>query len=254
MKSTLITIVLIATFSIVKAQQTDTTTRVYTVVDQYPTPSDNWSNIRSNKKYPESALRNKLEGEIFLTFIVEKDGSLTNIEVRQGVSPDLDAEAIRIINKSHKWTPGMQDGKPVRVRRSIVIYFELPSKHVAKLDALRKIDDSLHNLQGGQRIFNTTEKGPSFPGKFYQYIRENLKYPDIALKNGVYGTVILSLVVERDGSLSNIRLLKGLTPETDAEAIRLMEVCPNWIPAMQDGIPVRIFYSVNIPFELPGKN
>lgn len=86
---------------------------------------------------------------------------------------------------------------------------------------------------------------------FYQYIQKNLKYPKVARENNVQGKVRVAFVVEKDGSLSNIKVTESLTPETDAEAIRLIQNCPKWTPGMSRGMPVRVQYSVPIKFELP---
>ena len=85
----------------------------------------------------------------------------------------------------------------------------------------------------------------------YQYIEKNLKYPKVAKENNVQGKVRIEFVVEKDGSLSNIRVIESLTPETDAEAIRLMQNCPKWKPGKAQGNPVRVRYNMPIKFELP---
>jgi len=91
------------------------------------------------------------------------------------------------------------------------------------------------------------------PG-FYMYILKNLKYPKVAKEYNTQGKVQLGFVVEKDGSLSNIKVTESLTPETDAEAIRLMQNCPKWTPGMAQGKPVRVRYTVPVKFELPGNN
>jgi TonB family protein len=73
-----------------------------------------WVWRRTN--YPEAAIVNKIRGTVFLTFIVEKDGSVSNVTVLKGVHPLLDDEAVKAISESPKWSPGLQRGQPVRVR------------------------------------------------------------------------------------------------------------------------------------------
>lgn len=80
-----------------------------------------WVGQRTN--YPEAAIENKIRGTVFLTFIVEKDGSVSNVTVIKGVHPLLDEEAVRAIAESPKWSPGLQRGQPVRVRFQIPISF-----------------------------------------------------------------------------------------------------------------------------------
>lgn len=80
-----------------------------------------WVGKRTN--YPEAAIENKIRGTVFLTFIIEKDGSVSNVTVIKGVHPLLDEEAVRAISESPKWSPGLQRGQPVRVRFQIPLSF-----------------------------------------------------------------------------------------------------------------------------------
>jgi periplasmic protein TonB len=80
-----------------------------------------WVGNRTN--YPQAAIDNKIRGTVHLTFIVEKDGSVSNVTVVKGVDPLLDTEAVKAISESPKWTPGLQRGQPVRVRFSIPLNF-----------------------------------------------------------------------------------------------------------------------------------
>ena len=82
-----------------------------------------WVQRRTN--YPQAAIEKKLKGKIFLTFIVEKDGTVTNVTVVKGVDPLLDNEAVKAIAESPKWSPGFQRGQPVRVRFQIPLDFQL---------------------------------------------------------------------------------------------------------------------------------
>ncbi len=79
--------------------------------------------VTKRTKYPEAAIVKKIRGTVFLTFIVEKDGSVSNVTVVKGVDPLLDDEAVKTISESPKWTPGLQRGEPVRVRYSIPLNF-----------------------------------------------------------------------------------------------------------------------------------
>jgi protein TonB len=80
-----------------------------------------WLQKRTN--YPQAALENKIRGTVFLTFIVEKDGSVSNVTVIKGVHPLLDNEAVKTISESPKWSPGLQRGQPVRVQFRIPMSF-----------------------------------------------------------------------------------------------------------------------------------
>lgn len=81
--------------------------------------------LRGNLKYPESAKKNKQEGRVFIGFVVEKDGSVTNVNVLRGVCEELDNEAVKVVKAMPRWTPGMNEGKPVRVQYTLPIVFKL---------------------------------------------------------------------------------------------------------------------------------
>jgi TonB family protein len=81
--------------------------------------------INKNLKYPEEAKEAKLEGRVTLTFVVEKDGSISGVSVQKSLSPETDAEAVRLINAMPKWIPGKANGQPVRVRFQMPISFKL---------------------------------------------------------------------------------------------------------------------------------
>ena len=88
--------------------------------------------IGSNVHYPEEAKDKGIEGRVFVSFVVEKDGSVTEVEVRKGIGNLCDEEAVRVVKAMPKWTPGMQDGKPVRVHYNLPFFFKLTEKEPAK--------------------------------------------------------------------------------------------------------------------------
>lgn len=81
--------------------------------------------IMENVKYPEKAKKNKISGKVFVQFIVDENGEVTNAKVIRAVSPELDEEALRVINSMEKWTPGKEKGKPVKVQFTVPIQFAL---------------------------------------------------------------------------------------------------------------------------------
>lgn len=103
---------------------------VFLVVEEMPSFGSGDANgfrtwVSQNMKYPEVAAENGIQGRVFVQFVVEADGRLTNVRVIRGVDPALDKEAIRVIESSPKWNPGKQRGKPVRVSYTFPITFVL---------------------------------------------------------------------------------------------------------------------------------
>jgi len=113
--------------------------------------------------------------------------------------------------------------------------------------------DTIRTKEDDDKIFAAVEHPPEFPGgqsAFNHYLQRTIRYPGVAAENRTQGRVILSLIVEKDGSLSSIKVVHSVSPEIDAEALRVMSQSPKWKPAMQNGHLVRMFWSVPISFTL----
>ena len=103
------------------------------------------------------------------------------------------------------------------------------------------------------KVFDVVEEMPSFPGgqgALMSYLASNIKYPVVAQENGVQGRVIVSFVVERDGSISDVRVARSVDPSLDREAQRVVQSMPRWKPGKQNGSAVRVKYTVPVVFRL----
>lgn len=102
---------------------------IWTIVEEKPEPKGGlqafYKYIGKNLKYPDKAKRVGIEGKVYLSFVVEKDGSLTDVAVMRGIGAGCDEESIRVLQNAPKWNPGKQRGNPVRVRYSFPIHFQL---------------------------------------------------------------------------------------------------------------------------------
>ena len=104
-----------------------------------------------------------------------------------------------------------------------------------------------------EEIFVVVENMPEFPGgemALRRYINTAIKYPTIAQENGIQGKVFINFVVDRDGSISNAKIFRGVDPSIDKEALRVVMSLPKWKPGMQRGKTVRVSYTVPISFQL----
>ena len=103
------------------------------------------------------------------------------------------------------------------------------------------------------KVFDVVEQMPQFPGgqqALFEYLSKNIKYPVIAEENGVQGRVIVTFVVERDGSITDVKVVKSVDPSLDKEAQRVVKAMPHWIPGKQNGSAVRVKYTVPVTFRL----
>ena len=111
-------------------------------------------------------------------------------------------------------------------------------------------------------VYDVTETMPQFPGGqgvMMKYLAANIKYPASAVKAKKQGRVIVAFVIQKDGSVTNARIVRSVDPELDAEALRIVKAMPNWTPGTQDGKPVNVNYTIPVVFSLykedvtPGK-
>ena len=103
------------------------------------------------------------------------------------------------------------------------------------------------------KVFDVVEQMPSYPGgmgALMQYLSSHIKYPAIAEENGIQGRVICTFVVERDGSITDVRIAKSVDPSLDKEAMRVVSSMPKWIPGKQNGSAVRVKYTLPVTFRL----
>ncbi|HVS94817.1 MAG TPA: energy transducer TonB [Mucilaginibacter sp.] len=117
--------------------------------------------------------------------------------------------------------------------------------------------NSPQNFADTNKVFTAVETNPEFPEgweKFPDYIKANLRYPVAARNDGVQGKVFLTFIVERDGSLTNIKVVRGIGSGCDEEAVRLLKACPKWHPGIRNGHTVRVAYATPISFYLGPDN
>ncbi|HVW94981.1 MAG TPA: energy transducer TonB [Mucilaginibacter sp.] len=99
----------------------------------------------------------------------------------------------------------------------------------------------------------SVEKDASFPGgtsSFFSFIRKNLRYPQDSHDKGIQGEVVVAFEVREDGRLNNVHVQKGLAPDLDAEAVRVVSESPAWMPAIQNGRAVKAKFTVPVTFKL----
>ena len=361
---------------------------IYQVVDQMPEFPGGveamMKYVAENVKYPESAKENNLQGRVIVKFVIEKDGSVSNVEVGRGWGNELDDEAVRVVKAMPKWKPGKQDGKPVRVSFMLPINFKLsdgtPTKGplmgtswtgtgtgkkgnvtyemswtinftdgrdgmimmtlwskekkgekkvefddvplpfeytydgkstgsinpvnpdnspmgetpippygfvinpentmrinlfdfkedvgieeivLKKADANKPVetkkqsgktkDEKVEMKPDKNGIYQIVEEMPQFPGgeqAMLDYVSKNIVYPQEAMEKGIAGRVFVSFVVEKDGSVNEVKVVRGIGGGCDEESVRVIKAMPKWKPGKMKGEPVRVSYMMPITFKL----
>lgn len=103
------------------------------------------------------------------------------------------------------------------------------------------------------QVFTVVEEMPKFPGgqgALLEFLANNIQYPAEAKQNGTQGRVSTCFIVEKDGSISNVEILRSVSPALDAEAVRVIKAMPKWEPGKQRGQAVRVKYTVPVTFRL----
>jgi len=226
------------------------TSQVFTIVEEQPRfpggEAELLKFLNENMKYPEDAKNGRIQGRVICSFIVNKDGTASDVQVTRGVHPSLDAEAVRVLQAMPRWTPGKQKGEVVRVRYNVPVVFRLQTSQPTTTQASSTPPDE-------NTVFTIVDVQPSFPGgdaELLKFLAENMKYPEDAQENGVQGRVTCSFIVNTDGTLSDISVLRGVHPSLDAESVRVLQTMPKWVPGKQRGQAVRVSYSVPLVFRL----
>lgn len=117
----------------------------------------------------------------------------------------------------------------------------------------QKPNKSPTDTNSGKEVFTIVEVMPEYPGgenARQQFLAKNIQYPALAMKNNIQGTVFASFIVEKDGSLSNFKIVKGIGFGCDEEVLRVMNIMPKWKPGTQQSKSVRVLFNLPVKFSL----
>lgn len=206
--------------------------------------------------YPEKALREKTEGKVVITCTVTRDGETRDVKVSQPVSPEIDAEALRIFDFL-LWEPAVFRGTKLDDQVSVEVEFKIKKyQRVVKKRGYDAIVYPYEPVDQTMTIFDPDQlRTPLKPiydrqdMRFSDFVRENLVYPPAALKQAISGTVELFFVVEPSGRSSNIKIVHGVGGGCNEEAIRLLKLI-KWTPGIFEGKAVRTRMTLSLTFNL----
>lgn len=209
--------------------------------------------LSANIRYPEAAHKAGTQGRVTVQFVVGKDGSIGNVGILRGVDPNLDAEAIRVISSMPKWKPGTQKGEPVNVRYTVPVMFRLTPEPVDKIDEMIVVGYRNPDAPVTGEVYEVADKMPEFPGGMtglMQHLSKNIRYPAEAHTNNIQGRVVVSVIINTEGKVTNAKIVQSVAPSLDAEALRVTGTMPDWIPGTKDGKPVNVKYTFPVVFRL----
>jgi TonB family protein len=200
---------------------------------------------------------------VYISYVVEKDGKLSNIQINK-YRPEYESittppssfksEIRRLLGSMKKWTPAKKQGRAIRFKMESSLYLFDYAKVLKEREdenkALKESEDSEIILEESNKnkVYDFVEEMPSFPGgleAMFEWIQRNQKKPE----GDPVGRCILNFVVEKDGSLSEVKVVRSSGNEKlDEESIRLVKSMPRWNPGKQNGENVRCRYSLPVSF------
>ena len=234
--------------------------------------------IEKEKKYPDEALKKREEGAVYVVFTVDTLGNVVHPKVATSVSPSLDREALRIASKMPKWIPSREGGKNINMDFTLIIRFSAPplpldpEEHVIRIKC-NDLPEELEPPVDPFKIYDVVDTYPSFQGDLMTYLYNETRYPAIAEGTSAEGHAIVRFVVERDGSISHVKLIRSLASSyaipiidsmtaeyrqkaeahnkalqpMDDEVVRVIKAMPKWNPGKYHGEFVRVWNVVPIP-------
>ena len=218
--------------------------------------------IYKNIKYPEAARKEGLQGTNIVRFIVEKDGSISNEEMTKSIGGGTDVECLRVVRSMPKWLPGKQRGVPVRVQFNLPIKFKLEDNGDASKKKTESIDGKVYKEPDNMPYFADCPEDKDMDAhdkqcttkKMLEFIYKGIKYPEAARKKGTEGVVVLSFIIDKDGSMRDPKIERSVADGCDdavMEVFRQFQSSPDmkWMPGTVDGKPVHVQYMLPVKFK-----
>lgn len=192
-------------------------------------------------------MASKMYGMAVFSFVVDADGSVKDVKLISSSNDALAERALEIIPKSPKWTPGTLRGEP----HSHTFRVPITIKGQRETSG----SQSTQNPQGDQDTpYIIVERMPIFNGgdlnTFRNWVQSNMKYPEDAARHKIQGKVIVDFIIERDGALTNINVIKTPHRSLSQEVLRILDSSPIWTPGTQAGKPVRVRFTLPIDFKM----
>ena len=194
-------------------------------------------------------------GEVVAALRIESDGHVSGYRILKGLE-GCNNEARRLINTMPQWKPAGIPGKgPVASIVTVTIPFmalAVATGDLQVIDYGYEVGEAIE--EGEESWYVVVDEEPQFPGgmdALYAFLKENIRYPQQARDNGITGKVYVTFVVEKDGSISNPRLLRDIGGGCGPEAIRVVRMMPRWIPGKLRGETVRVQFNIPVKFTLP---
>lgn len=197
--------------------------------------------IASHLKIPYVELRNDSTVMVYVDFLVERTGYVTDVKIKYPGIRQLDKEVVTLFSGMPRWKPGLLNGKPVDLRMTLPLRVTIPNSLRKPADVTTPSVNSLPQFNGGGQALR-------------YFVRKTMQYPQEAKAAGIGGAVTVEFLILANGRVGNPSTVGNVIGYgLEEEAMRIVEKMPKWIPARLDGKAVTSKHQVVIRFELPGK-
>lgn len=217
--------------------------------------------LAENVRYPVIAQENGIQGLVSAVFNVDSKGKVSFVRFEKGVNASLDAEVKRVIENMPDWTPAKLNGEATGMTTGTHFLFRLQGDGVESYngpvpeDAVVVVGYANKKASEGTKeedkdVFVVVDEQPEFPGgptAMLEWLRNNITLPDVP-ESGLGGRVIVNFIVEKDGSVGDVEIVRGVDPSIDKDAVRTVKAMPKWKPGRQGGKPVRVRYTLPIKY------
>lgn len=195
--------------------------------------------ISENYDYPQGAMDAKVKGTVMVSYIVEKDGSLSHLTITKDLGHGTGEAAVKLLEKAPKWSPGIQNGKPVRVQYALPIRLDLTNMEDSKVE--KEVSKTEPKMFEEVEVFAEPKGGMDM---FRKFIAANLVFPNEMIENNKSGEVELYFELDKEGAPKNFKVLKEPNDGVGKNMISVIEKYGKWAPAIWNGRKVGMKYVI----------
>ncbi len=226
----LISYIIISCFVLFLSNQVYGQSKIHMTADKMPMfhggadSLDKYMSEQLSRVKMSDSLHENLSFTVYIT--IEKDGRISKAISFDSTGAVYEEEAIRIIKNMPNWIPAEIDNEPVRIMISLPVHYNYLT-----------LQNSDAEFPGGEEAL-------------MKFIKDNLNYPPKAKRNNIQGRIFVNFIIETDGSIIDVQVLRGIGYGCDEEALRVISLMPNWKPGIQNGNQIRFSYNLPILFKL----
>ena len=211
--------------------------------------------LQENVVYPPEAVKDSIQGRVVVQMLIDRTGAVSKVKVVRSVHELLDNEAVRVCKSLPKFVPGRRGGETIQVWYTLPVTFTLTDDGETAIGSVKERPSlQSETASDDEQCFEEPDVMPEFPGgleALLDFLRDNIRYPKMALKNKVQGRVIVGFVVQKTGKVGQIKVLESVDQDLAEEAVRVVKSLPDFTPGLVNDEPVNVWFTLPVNFMLP---